>query len=222
VWGMLGYHGWDTIQSLLWQSLPSLGITYLLLAMIYGVAPGLWKWLLKAHRWLAMHSFQEAINHARLPLGPIIVTNLFVNFSFLTLVSVLPFRELLVGTIPLLKPAELLIPPTLQDLLSSPSILLLYIVAVFPGPSLVFVVRLMRQDQSDVGGRIFEFLQILFYASTFLAVYVGGTGSTFSGIPFYIYIRLITIVLLPGNVGGAGFMMLLLASQRKRGLSYSV
>jgi len=213
VWSLLGFQGWETLQSWLWQNLPTLVISYFFLAAIYAVTPNIWNWFLRGHRWLATHFFQEAINCARFSVRAIITTSLFLNFSFSTLVCLLPFRELIVGAIPMLKPAEPLIPPSIEGLLASPGILLLYILTVLPGPSLVFVVRLLRDDDPDVGGRLFQFLQILFYAAIFLAIFVWRSGSPLSGIPFEIYVRLIVIVLLPANIGGAGLMILLLASQ---------
>jgi hypothetical protein len=217
-WSVLG---WNGLGSWLWKNLFSLSITYLFLVAIYAVTPNLWKRFLRVHRWLASHFFEESINYADFSFGAIIMTSLLLNFSFLTVVCLLPFRELMVGAIPILKPAESLIPLSIEALLSSPAIILLYMITVLPGPSLVFIVRLLREDHPDVGSRLFEFLQILFYSALFLAILVWYEGSSYSGIPFEIYVHLIMIVLLPANIGGAGLMILLLAPPR-RGKFYYV
>lgn len=219
-WSLVGFR-WDSLQFQLSLMLPTLVINFFFLAGIYAVTPRFWRLFLRAHRWLATHFFQEAIDSARCSFRAIILTNLFLNFSFSTLVSLLPFRELIVGAIPVLKPAELLIPSSIESLLHSPAIVLLYILTVLPGPSLVFIVRFLRDDDPDVGGRLFQFLQILFYAAILLAIIVWRTGSSFSGIPFEIYLRLIVLILLPANIGGAGLMILMLASERQRRLPYS-
>jgi len=113
-----------------------------------------------------------------------------------------------------LKPAESFIPASFQELIQASS-LAPFVLIVSLGPAFIYTVRYLREKEENRGRRLFEFFQVLFYASLFLAglayyYHVNPPGGTLDG-----YRNLLLLVLVPGSLGGTGFLMLLESVKKK-------
>jgi len=211
--------GYPAIQPT-WFDILSMGIVFGFLAALYSVAAPTTVWLLKAHQRVVTEIFQKALAEELAP-GPILATNAMVNFVSITVLCLLPFRELVLGSFPVLKPAEALIPSSIFVGAGTNSTLIAIFVATVPGRAVVFALRYLREDNPNRGDTLCHVFLVLFYASLVLALLSIRQSTTISGIPAEWYGRLILLVLLPGNVGGTGILMFLLSSEwAKKTLTY--
>jgi len=198
-----------------WQYVVQLAIALYFITFILCMAGPIFStYFVRFHEKLGLLFFQEAIDNKQFSLRAVTVTNLMLNFTFFTLACLLPFREVLCALFPVLKPAESFIPASFQEL-SQASSLAPFVLIVSLGPAFIYTVRYLREKQETRGERLFEFFQIMFYASVILVGLTWYYGVNSYGGSFYGYLAMILTILVPGSLGGTGFLMLLESVKKK-------
>jgi len=196
-----------------WQYVATLAFGFYMLAFLFFIlAPIVSIYFLRIHEELGSRFFQKATDIKQFSPPEVIVTNLMLNFTFFTLIYLLPFREVLCGFLPPLKAAEAFIPKSFQELIQMSGSLFLfafYVPTVSLGPAFIYTIRFLRKKEENRGQRLFEFFQVLLYASLLLAGLTWYYGVTPPGGTFYGYRNMLLLIVLPRSLGGVGSLMLL-------------
>ena len=202
-----------------WQYLVQLSVVLYWVSFVFWiVSPMFSTYFIRFHKKLGLLFFQEAINNKQFSPRAVTGTNLMLNFTFFTIAYMLPFREVLCALFPALKPAESFIPASFQQLTQmsqSLYVFVLFVPTVSLGPAFIYTVRYLREKQETRGERLFEFFQIMFYASMILVGLTWYYGVNPYGGSFYGYQAMILTILLPGSLGGAGLLGLLESIKKK-------
>jgi hypothetical protein len=162
---------------------------------------------IRFHQGLSSRFFQKAIDSTDFSLRAIGPTILMLNFTFFTIACLLPLEGVAVTLFPPLRLAQRFI-PTLLEVITQ-NWLNIFILASSFGPSFVFVVRWIRRKNPLRGERLFNYLQILFYASLVLYGFTAVRGNTLSGVLLDFYYAVLFSFVLPGSIGGIGVLRLL-------------
>lgn len=165
----------------------------------------------RGHEWLRTRVFCRVIESGECPISIVTVAGLMLNLSFVTLVCMLPLRELLSAIFPLFRPAESLLPTSYVEILRKFEDVQVWSVLVIatcgPGPFLILLSRWLGLKRAVRPRRVFESLQVVFYFSVILAVLCLVYGTAPSGTPLEVYRNILVVVLLPGTLAGVALML---------------
>jgi len=188
-------------------------------------------YFLRFHRWLGSRTFQKAIDSKQFSFWAVMPTSGILNFTFFTFAFWLPY-SVLCNLFPPMKAVEPFIPTSYQELIqrigqmskgSMLDVLVIFALAVSFGPTIVFIVRRLREDGQDNENRgqgLFLFLQVLFYISVFiplLAFLSWRSGIiTYDFTAYFIqYRNTLLLILLPGSIGGGSLLAILEGIKQK-------